>query len=154
VSTRASLKSTLLLDVNVLIGLLDDESPFHRNAISWFKTVAAERQWATCPIVENGFIRIVSGTKYSNGKISPEEAQSTLAALKNFSSNHVFWADDISLCDSQMFDLELVQGSSQLTDLYLLGLCQKNKGLLATFDKRISTVGLTMPPKDLILLVK
>ena len=45
--------------------------------------------------------------------------------------------DDLSLLDEQHFNMELVRGHQQLTDVYLLGLAVKHKGLLATFDQKI-----------------
>ena len=152
-SVLSKVKPPVLLDVNVLIGLLDDESPFHQIALNWFKGMASTQAWATCPIVENGFIRIVSGSKYSGGRSSPEDASSVLTALKGYSPSYAFWPDSISLCDGNLFNLELLHGSSQLTDAYLLGLCKANKGQLATFDKKITPLGIVNPPKNLIQLV-
>jgi uncharacterized protein len=48
----------------------------------------------------------------------------------------VFWPDSLSLRDD-LFDLSLVQGHRQITDIYLLGLAVAMDGALATFDNTI-----------------
>ena len=52
--------SVRLLDVNVIISLLDSAHVHHEIAVKWFNRIAAHEGWSTCPITENGFIRIVS----------------------------------------------------------------------------------------------
>jgi predicted nucleic acid-binding protein len=48
-----------LPDVNVLIALFDPAHIHHEPAHTWF-AVACEDGWATCPLTENGFLRVVS----------------------------------------------------------------------------------------------
>ena len=48
---------TFLLDVNVLIALIDPGHVAHDNAHEWFAAMG-HTAWATCPITENGVIRI------------------------------------------------------------------------------------------------
>jgi uncharacterized protein len=48
-----------LLDINVLISLTDPMHVHHELAHQWFAEIG-RRSWATCPITENGFIRITS----------------------------------------------------------------------------------------------
>ena len=47
-----------LLDVNVLIALGDPAHDFYRRMVAWFSR-DPQRAWATCPITENGFVRII-----------------------------------------------------------------------------------------------
>ena len=47
-----------LLDVNVLIALLDSDHTSHVVALSWFEKHAREG-WASCPITQNGCVRIM-----------------------------------------------------------------------------------------------
>ena len=54
-----------LLDVNVLIALLDSDHASHDTAIRWFAKHAREG-WASCPITQNGCIRIMSNQGYPN----------------------------------------------------------------------------------------
>ncbi|HEY7215024.1 MAG TPA: hypothetical protein VIC28_10365 [Thermoanaerobaculia bacterium] len=53
-----------LLDVNVLVALFDPDHVHHEAAHTWF---AAHRGagWATCPLTENGLIRILSNPAYA-----------------------------------------------------------------------------------------
>jgi predicted nucleic acid-binding protein len=52
-------------------------------------------------------------------------------------TDHVFWPDDISILDTQLFDRERILGPRQLTDIYLLALAVRNGGRLATLDQTI-----------------
>lgn len=124
-----------LLDVNVLISLLDSAHEHHARAIAWFRTVAAVEGWATSPITENGFIRIVSNVSYPNLRLTPALAASSLAQFKSaFPKIHHFWADEISLTDPDLFDLSILTGSRQTTDAYLAGLAFRKGGRLVTLD--------------------
>ena len=49
-----------LLDVNVLLALCDPMHVHHEAAHRWFAEKGSQA-WATCPITENGFVRIASG---------------------------------------------------------------------------------------------
>jgi predicted nucleic acid-binding protein len=64
-----------LLDVNVLIALCDPAHPHHAAAIAFFRAGPARDGWATCPLVENGFLRIFGSARYPGGPGSPEEAR-------------------------------------------------------------------------------
>jgi hypothetical protein len=61
----ADFKVRALLDVNVLIALLDSDHASHDSAINWFAKHAREG-WASCPITQNGCIRIMSNPGYPN----------------------------------------------------------------------------------------
>jgi predicted nucleic acid-binding protein len=54
--------------------------------------------------------------------------------ISNYKDTHHFWTDEVSLLDRQRFDLSVVRGHKQLTDVYLLGLCHAKGGRLVTFD--------------------
>ncbi len=122
-----------LLDVNVLVALFDAGHVHHEAAHDWF---ADNRQsgWATCPITETGFVRVLSNP--ASGVT--ERAPAILESLRTFcaSGHHQFWPDILSLRDA-CFDLSIAQGHRQLTDIYLLGLAAKMGGVLATFDRAI-----------------
>ena len=122
-----------LLDVNVLIALIDPYHVNHNPAVRWFDAFGSER-WATCPITQNGVIRIVGNKQYPN---SPGAAVVDL--LKEFVSlpGHVFWPDDISLLDSTNIDSSRLLTAAQVTDTYLLALAQEHDGKLATLDRRL-----------------
>lgn len=126
---------TYLLDVNVLIALIDSVHVHHEAAQSWFEK-QAKRSWASCPVTENGVVRIVSHPKYPNSTGSPAPVMNTLTRLRKL-PGHQFWPDDISLLDGQYIDSKRMLSSAQVTDTYLLALACAHRGQLATFDKRI-----------------
>jgi len=54
-----------LLDVNVLIALLDQDHSMHVQALRWFAARAGDG-WASCPITQNGCVRIMAHPNYPN----------------------------------------------------------------------------------------
>jgi hypothetical protein len=122
-----------LLDVNLLIALCDDYHVHHAPAHRWFGSEKA-LSWATCPLTENGFIRITSKPTYPGGHGS---VSLQLDTLRDFCSlpNHTFWPDDLSLLQTEAWtNVDLVT-PAHLTDLYLLALAVKHGGKLASFDR-------------------
>jgi toxin-antitoxin system PIN domain toxin len=125
-----------LLDVNVVIALLDPDHAFHERAHDWWAR-NAKSGWASCPIVENGVVRIMSNPSYSEKtRFTPGDLISRLQTFTK-QTDHEFWPDDVSLRDGKVFTAECIHSSRQLTDLYLLALAGKHDGRLATFDKGI-----------------
>lgn len=124
-----------LLDVNVLIALIDPAHKFHRTARAWASAHAASG-WASCPLTQNGCIRIISQPGYAQPAPLLEAIQ-TLQTLCQ-SPLHQFWPDDLSLLDAQAFDHSKIHGHRQLTDLYLLALAVKHQGCFVTFDGAIA----------------
>jgi toxin-antitoxin system PIN domain toxin len=124
-----------LLDVNVLIALLDADHSLHRRATDWFDENASEG-WASCPITENGCIRIMSHPNYPHA--FPVKA--IVERLREATANalHQFWVDDTSLLDAGIVDPARIHGPRQVTDVYLLALATRNGGRFVTFDRGIS----------------
>jgi toxin-antitoxin system PIN domain toxin len=127
---------TYLLDVNVLIALIDPTHVGHDDAHAWFGATGAA-SWATCPITENGVIRIVGHPRYPNSAGSPAAVAPIVAGLRSL-PGHIFWSDDFSLIGSNIVDLSRVLTPAQVTDTYLLALARAHNGQLATFDRRLS----------------
>ena len=127
---------TFLLDVNVLIALIDPAHVGHDAAHRWFDA-EGKAAWATCPLTENGVIRIVGHPKYPN---TPGSTATVAAIVKRLRAlpGHAFWPDGISLVDAEHVDSEQVLTSGQVTDTYLLALAVAHGGKLATFDRRLS----------------
>ena len=124
-----------LLDVNVLIALIDPAHVQHDAAHGWFAK-QGKKSWATCPLTENGVMRIVGHARYPNSPGTPAavaQLMSGLCALQG----HVFWPDDISLLDTKKLDASRLLSSAQVTDSYLLALACAHGGKLATFDRRL-----------------
>jgi toxin-antitoxin system PIN domain toxin len=128
---------TFLLDVNVLIALIDPTHVGHDAAHNWFGETGAP-SWATCPLTENGVLRVVGHPKYPNSAGSPAAVVPIVARLRAL-PGHVFWNDDLSLIQSDFVDVDQIATPAQVTDTYLLALAVANKGQLATFDRRLST---------------
>lgn len=124
-----------LLDVNVLIALLDANHSLHVRATAWFRE-HAQLGWASCPITQNGWLRIMCHPGYPNSL--PATAVAERLAEATATSLHEFWADDITLLDPGLVSLEQVHGPRQLTDVYLLALAARNGGRFVTFDKAIA----------------
>jgi len=123
----------VLLDVNVLIALLDPAHPHHAPALSFFKEIALSG-WATCPLTENGLLRILGNPLYPGGPGTPEDARVLLRSLTAM-PGHQFWPDEPSLTDLKNFPR--LPSSKGLTDLYLLALAVSRQARFATFDRRI-----------------
>jgi len=127
-----------LLDVNVLIALADPSHVSHDKAHDWFAQVG-RAGWATCPITENGLVRILSNPKYPNSPGGPAEAAMVLSAFVSL-PGHAFWPDSISLRDAALFAHDRIGHAANVTDAYLLALAVANGGALATLDRRLSPV--------------
>ena len=123
-----------LLDVSVLLALFDPNHSHHQRAHIWW-IGHQDRGWASCPLTQNGFLRIISKPGYPNPLPLPR-ALSLWRAQVALPGHH-FWPDDISIADGNVFDHLSILGPNQITDVYLLGLAVKNGGCLATFDRSI-----------------
>ena len=125
-----------LLDVNVLLALHDPNHTHTDAAHEWWEQNKSTG-WASCPISQNGFVRISSGPTYSpHLRFTALESAITLHDFAN-GNDHEFWPDSISILDGSIFSLDRVVGPRQLTDIYMLGLALINRGRLVTFDRRI-----------------
>ncbi|MGC2473108.1 MAG: TA system VapC family ribonuclease toxin [Candidatus Sulfotelmatobacter sp.] len=125
-----------LLDVNVLIALSWPGHEFHEVTQKWFGR-NAQKGWATCPLVEASFVRILSNPAFSVHAVTPKEAVHVLG-LNTSHPAHQFWADDLPLADGLTMFKDRLVGHQQVTDAYLLALATHRKGKLATLDKRLA----------------
>lgn len=124
-----------LLDVNVLVALFNPDHVHHETAHDWFATARAGG-WATCTVTEQGLLRVLANpTLWSDF----ERTAALVKRLRQFcgSGHHRFWDQTVSLRDRTLFDLSLLSGHRQITDVYLLGLAHRMGGQLATFDRTI-----------------
>jgi len=124
-----------LLDVNVLVALLDGGHLHHRLATDWL-AAHARRGWASCPLTQNGCVRILSLPSYPNAQPPGTVAQRLAEACAD--ASHAFWPDDLSLLDAGRVRWERVLGSRQVTDVYLLALAAAHGGVFVTFDRAIA----------------
>lgn len=125
-----------LLDTNLLIALLWPSHERHDLALRWFTRHRAEG-WATCPITQAGFVRIVSNPAFSRDAVQPREALHVLSA-NTAAKDHVFWPDELPVAEAVAFTGLRLMGHQQVTDAYLLGLAIRRGGVLATLDQRIA----------------
>jgi len=129
---------TALLDVNVLTALHWPNHEHHLSAHRW----AARRphaRWATCPLTQLGFLRMISNPVITPDALSPAEALALLDVSRR-QATHEFWPDDVDVRDA-LKDLRApLQGHKQLNDAYLLALAVRRRGVLATFDRRLRTL--------------
>lgn len=130
-----------LFDVNVLIALFDPAHIHHHMAHSWIET-HRKAGWATCPITQNGCVRVLAQPKYPNSIPVTDAIRRLGSAISQ--PEHAFWNDDLSIVDAIHFNTDRILSSKQITDLYLLALAVQNGGRLITFDKAIP---LTAVPK-------
>jgi len=124
-----------LLDINFLVALFDPAHAHHEAAHGWLEGNRVQG-WATCPLTENGFIRVVANPGYPGCKTSVGDAIDRLRAFRD-SGQHTFWPSTVSLLDDRRYHPRHIQGHQQLTDIYLLGLAVSNAGRLVTFDTSI-----------------
>lgn len=126
----------LLLDVNVLIALFDDDHFFNAKARALF--ARTKLKIATCPLVENGVMRVLNAPRYSKrGALGFELVREHLNRLCA-GTDHAFWPDDLSIRTPGVIRFEHLLGHNQLTDAYLLALAIKHGGSLATFDQTVA----------------
>ena len=122
-----------LLDVNVLVALFDPAHIHHDTAHEWFGG-CRDDGWATCPLTENGFVRVLSNPAYPGRRTTVADAADRLERLTN-AGGHAFWGDQISLLDDLVIERARLSGHRQITDAYLLGLAVANGGCVVTFDR-------------------
>ena len=126
-----------LLDVNVLIALIDPAHVQHDRAHAWF-AAAGRKAWATCPMTENGVLRIVGHARYPNSPGTPAAVAELMARFLAH-AGHAFWPDDVRLFDRKRVHAARLLDSAQVTDSYLLALVAEHGGKLATFDRQLVT---------------
>ena len=126
-----------LLDVNVLVSLFDERHVHNKIAHDWLSK-NLKRGWASCPITENGLLRILSNPNYSRfNRYSVEDISSLLGGLSTGYKPYVL-DGGISILEEAHFDCENVLEAKQLTDVYLLSLAAELKGRFVTFDSTIA----------------
>lgn len=123
-----------LLDINVLIAMLDPDHSLHERAREWFGR-NARSGWTSCPITQNGCVRVMSHPGYPNALPVRPVMERLREATR--SPHHEFWPDDVSLLEPRIADATRIHGPRQLTDLYLLALAVSRDGRFVTFDTSV-----------------
>jgi toxin-antitoxin system PIN domain toxin len=130
---------TWLLDVNVLLAWLWPTHEAHKAASKWMRD-HHQQPWATCPVTEMGFLRIVTNRSFSANAPQWAEAVAILREQTERSAGHVFWHDSLSLGDIDDGFGSRIKGPSQITDAYLLSMAVHEQGRFVTFDYRAQTL--------------
>ncbi|HCT60576.1 MAG TPA: VapC toxin family PIN domain ribonuclease [Acidobacterium sp.] len=113
----------------------------HVRAQQWFSE-HSRHGWATCPLTQTGFVRIVSNPAFSKSAVTARDAIHVLQEnLKHRS--HVFWADSVGVNEAASFTHDRLIGHKQVTDAYLIGLAHHHQGRLLTFDRGLGSL---LPP--------
>jgi len=124
-----------LLDANVLIALLDADHSLHARATEWLDMHARDG-WASCPITQNGCVRIMAHPGYPNA-LSVAAVMERLAEACA-SEFHEFWPDDLSVLDANVANSSRIHGPRQITDVYLLALAVRHDGQFITLGQTVA----------------
>lgn len=139
-----------LLDVNVLVALMDRDHIHHRSALAWWRN-ERDNGWASCPLTQNGFVRIMCQRKYPERTTAAKAIEQLRLQLGE--PGHEFWPDDISIAEERFFDRSRILGPKQITDVYLLALAVKNGGRMVTFDRGVPLAAVRgAEPRNLMVM--
>lgn len=141
-----------LLDINVLVALFDPDHVHHELAHDWFADHRSAG-WASCPLTENGLIRVLANPRYGSPNAS---LRGIREAVRRFfaSDEHEFWPDNVSIADDVLFNVTAMAGHRQITDVYLLGLATRRKGHLVTFDRSIPLKAVIGADRESLTLIE
>jgi toxin-antitoxin system PIN domain toxin len=138
-----------LLDVNVLIALLDASHIHHGLVTTWLAN-NLDAGWASCPITQNGCIRILSQPGYPNAVPVAQVADRLAEAARH--PSHLFWPDAVSLLQPEYLAWDRILSSRQVTDVYLLALAVQQNGCFVTLDRGIPLAAVAGAlPRHLVL---
>lgn len=130
--------SAWLLDINVLIARQDANHEHHKLVSRWLHE-NSNKGWATCPITENGFVRILGHPSYPGWPGTPVLSALALRELISSIPGHEFISDEISIADERIFKSLKETKSRDVTDLYLLALAVQDNCRFATLNERINS---------------
>ena len=118
------------MDVNVLLALSLDNHVHHLASAEWFDE--ADFEWATTPITEAGYVRLMTNSRMVGFSVSVPQAIDGLRDLRK-EPGFRFLPDGTSLSEP-VIDLRPMAGTKQVTDFHLVNLAAQNGMRLATFD--------------------
>ena len=121
-----------LLDVNVLIALSLSNHQHHQSANRWFDR---GRDWATTPLTESSYLRLLTNEKVVGYPVTPADARAALLQMRAV-AGHRFVADTTSLSEPRI-SLQPLVGTRQVTDFHLVNLAAIESLQLATFDRSL-----------------
>jgi uncharacterized protein len=140
-----------LLDVNVWIALLDEAHVHHAQALALMQR--RKIKIATCPLVENGVVRVLNLPGYSkHGPVGFEVVSQKLQQICA-DLDHAFWPDSLSLRTPGLVNWSRVMGHNQIPDVYLLALAVANDGCMVTLDHRVALSTVTNASHQNLMLL-
>ena len=139
-----------LLDVSVLVALVRPRPEKHEKVVRWFRA-SAGKHWATCTFTEAGFVRIVSHPKFTAQSVDVAEALQLLSELIAMPGRQ-FWPMDMTFLEAVKPFESRFFGHQQVTDLYLLSLAVRHKGVVATTDRGMASLAGTEYADNLAVL--
>ena len=119
-----------LLDVNLWIALFDDAHTHSARANSFIakRTIKI----ATCPLVENGVIRVLNLPNYAlRGAVGIDQVRQQLKHATT-ELDHEFWPDDVSMLDDKRIDF----GKISATTRYPMSICWRLRLRIAGHSSR------------------
>lgn len=130
---------TDLLDVNVLISLAWPNHVHHEPSRQWFRD-RSSRLWATTPVTESGFVRVSSNRAAIPTAVTPSEALSLLARIRQV-PDHVFLPDDLEeVIGEGHLPAARVVTHRLVTDAHLLTLARRHGARLVTLDRGVAAM--------------
>jgi predicted nucleic acid-binding protein len=122
-----------LLDVSALVALGFQEHEFYEQVATWVQTLTpGEEEFATCPITELGFVRVL--TQLPEYGFSVADAKLALLRLKSSGRlGFAFLADDHDASRLPGW----VKTPKQTTDGHLVQLAKAKDAILVTLDRGI-----------------
>lgn len=121
--------------MNVLLALSVLDHTASGKTKAWFERNGC-RGWATCPLTQAGFVRVLANPGVSAGAISAGDALAALAQLLRHPA-HQFWPDDLDVSDAVAGFGRLLRSHQQVTDAYLLGLTLRRGASFVTLDRGV-----------------
>ena len=123
-----------LLDVNVLVALFNPDHIHHDTAHDWFAEHHT-RGWATCPLTEQGVVRILANP--STGANSRGLRRLSSGSRSSARAGIITSGRIQCHCGTASSLTFVHRGPSSTHGCLPVGLAKKMKGRLATFDQTI-----------------
>ena len=127
---------TVMPDINTLVATAWPNHVHHQTARRWLLRTAGQNPWATCAIVQSGFLRISMNNRVVSSDVSLPAA---LHLLTRYTSDafHTEWTEIPMPREWPRFLVDRVQGYRQVTDATLLATVMHHDGILVTLDAGI-----------------
>lgn len=139
-----------LLDVNVLVALFDQDHVDHVRVRAWL-AARIDDGWASCPITQNGFVRVISQPAYPSPVTAGEAIRLLDGAVSTF--HHEFWPNAVSVLDERVVRRRHVLGHRQVTAVHLLATAVANGGCLAMLDRSVPIEAVAGATADHLALI-